>query len=66
MYIFMYDLYNCNPRFVKKKLYGFYSDVLSDLNPDSMTKKEIVRELEKREVGKAIKGRTMILIFKKF
>jgi hypothetical protein len=61
----MYDMLYSDPRFVKKKLYSFYSDVLSDIDSDSMTKKEITLELDRRQLGKAIKGSSIILIYKK-
>ena len=65
MYIFMYDLISSDSRFVRKKLYGFYSDVLSDIDLDSMTNKEIKNELKHREFAKIISNNCMVLIFKK-
>jgi len=64
MYIFMCDA-SADAALVHKGLYSFYSDVLSNIDVDSLTNREVNLELKKREIGKFIKKGSMVLIFKK-
>ena len=58
--------HSVSPSFLHKELYNFYSDVLSNIDSDSLTNKEVNSELKKREIAKIIKNGSMILIFNKF
>lgn len=60
----MYDFIT-DPKFVRLKLYEFYSKVLSNEDQDSMTPKQIRLALKKREVCKFIDDNSCLLIFKK-
>ena len=64
MFIFICDAIS-DRSFVKKQLYRFYSDVLSNLNCDDMTPKEIDIELKRREIANICENGEMLLIFKK-
>lgn len=65
MYIFICDNLT-SPPFLHKAIHNFYSDVLSNMDVDSLTNKEINLELKKREISKSIRNGIMVLIFKKF
>ena len=65
MYIFICDAVS-DRSFIKKNLHNFYSDVLSNMNSDSMTPKQIDKELKLRQVARMFDSGAMILIFKKF
>ena len=65
MYIFICDNLT-SPSSLHKAIYNFYSDVLSNMDVDSLTNKEINLELKKREISKSIRNGIMVLIFKKF
>ena len=60
----MYDFIT-DPKFVRLKLYEFYSEVLSNEDQDSMTPRQIRLELKKREICKLVDDNLCLLIFKK-
>ena len=65
MYIFICDD-STSPSFLHKTLHNFYSEVLSNVDVDSLSCKQVDLELKKREVVKIIENGKMFLIFKKF